>query len=162
MSDEVFSKKITWRGIEFDSVLEANWAATLTVYGIDWVFHPGSIWLGVTEWQPDFLLKNAGPYGEDILFEVKGDHNMRIEKAYRCQSENPDKTVLIGREGFLRGDDMNEYPGAVWHRADEVNSSYDWDVNGYGEVYTSANAIEDYEQMGMMFYRALKNTNYVK
>ena len=140
-----------WRDRRFDSVLEANWAASLTAWGVDWVHHPGSIQLSDgREWQPDFLLKNANNHGADILLEVKGDHNHRIDKPWLAQADHPDLIILVGRAPhYVSG---RSDGGAVWEPSD-----FEWDLNNTGTYYVSAEHA-DSSKPGLVFYKALDNT----
>lgn len=157
---DIYSRKVTWRDTEFDSVLEMNWCASLTVWGVDWVFHPGRILLSNGEWwEPDLLLRGAMGEGQDILLEVKGGHDERIHKPRLAQEEHPDLMVLVGREYYLRADMVNEIPGAVWHRPD--GSEFDWDLNGAGVVYVSGERATE-ESPGLLFYRGLEGTRKIK
>ena len=149
-----------WRGLLFDSVLEADWFASLTVYGINWVHHPGSLRLSDgREYQPDGLLLGAVPFGQDILFEVKGVGVPGLDKTLLCQQDNPDLLVLVGRTPYLRADDLGEYPAAVWHQAD--GSSYEWDLNGRDTVYVSGEQAGK-DKPGLRFYKALENTRRIR
>lgn len=157
---EIYHEPTVWRDRLFDSVLECDWAASLTVYGVDWLHHPGSLRLSDgREYQPDFVLRNAGEYGTDILLEVKGDGVPGLDKAALVQQDNPNLIVLVGRPPYLRGDDHSEYSAAVWHRVD--GSSFDWDINGKGEVYVSGE-LATAERPGLKFYKGLTNTRLIR
>lgn len=137
-------------------MLEMDWAATLSAWKVDWEFHPGTLALSNGEyWEPDFLLRNAAPWGVDILFEVKGPHNDRLHKAVVAQEDHPDLLVLIGRESWLNAEYLNSYAGAVWHKPD--GSRYDWDINGKGFEYVSAEKATT-EKPGLKFFRAIENS----
>lgn len=154
---DVIHHPTQWRGIQFDSVLEADWAASLTVWGVDWIHHPGSLYLSDgREWQPDFLLKNAYAWGTDILLEVKGEHNLNLDKAHIAQSDHPDLIVLVGRSPYLRGDDLGEYPAAVWEPSDFV-----WDVNGRDQYFVSGEQATA-KKPGLRFYKGLAGTRKIR
>lgn len=95
-----------YRGIEFRSRLEADWAATLDSLGMTWIYEPEGYRLqGGSGYSPDFWLPDVR-----VWIEVKGSHNLRIELASqfddalwadspctnRAQPDAP--IVLIGRE----------------------------------------------------------------
>lgn len=101
-------KRTTFRGQEYDSVLEADWAATLTMWGIEFVYHPGRIFLSNSDiYEPDFQLDC------DMMLEVKGGHNQRIEKAWRASVETG-IPLIVGRSSFLPAGTNVECAGAVW------------------------------------------------
>lgn len=103
--------KRVWRGVEYDSQLEADWACTFAMWGMEHVYHPGTMVLSTGElWEPDFQLD------EDIIFEVKGWHNERIEKAWTAASMG--YRVVIGRAGLVPAGSDAEHAGAVWEPAD--------------------------------------------
>lgn len=100
----------TWRGVTYDSQLEADWSATLQTWGVAYVYHPGRIALpegGV--WEPDFQV-DAG--GDDLLLEVKGAHNHRMDKVEAARSAG--YNVIVGREPMGPADPEVEVAGAVW------------------------------------------------
>lgn len=102
------AKRTTWRGTEFDSVLEADWACTLTMWGIEWAYHPGRVFLHNGDiYEPDFQLDC------DMILEVKGAHDDRIDKAWRAAAETG-IPVIIGRSSFLPAGSDLEMAGAVW------------------------------------------------
>lgn len=101
-------KRTIFRGTEYDSVLEADWAATLTMWGIEFVYHPGRIFLSNNDiYEPDFQLDC------DMMLEVKGGHNERIDKAWRASTESG-IPIVVGRASFLPAGTNMEYAGAVW------------------------------------------------
>ena len=154
------AKPTLWRGLWFDSVLEADWAATFTVWGVDWEWHPFSIELSDGRaYEPDFLLSAAAEWAEDVLFEAKGDHDERIDKVQLCAADHPELLLLVGRAPFLRADYSNEYAAAVWHSAD--GSRYDWELNGRGEVYVSGEYASA-KDPGLNFYKALEKSRHIR
>ena len=151
--NSIAAKPVTWRDQNFDSQLEADWAASLTVWEVDWRFHPGFIEVGDGRlWEPDFLLRNAGAWGEDILFEVKGPHDNRIDKPQLVQEQHPDLIILIGRVPYLDAADDSQYPGAVWSRPD--GSGYLWELNGKDVTYVSGE-LATYDVPGLIFFKAI-------
>lgn len=96
-----------WRGVQYDSQLEADWAATFMAWGMEFKYHPGRLYLSTDVWEPDFQLEG------DILFEVKGDHDQRIDKAWRANVETG-IPVIVGRSGWIPAGSGIEYAGAVW------------------------------------------------
>lgn len=101
-----------WRGQQFDSQLEAHWAATFTQWGMEYVYHPGRVFLANNDiYEPDFQLDC------DVIFEVKGEHDDRIDKAWRCAAETG-IPVIVGRSGWLPAGSNLEYAGAVWEPDD--------------------------------------------
>lgn len=57
----------TYKHIEFDSRLEARWAAFFDECGWKWVYHP----VDLGGWFPDFALTGFMADGQDMLVEVK-------------------------------------------------------------------------------------------
>ena len=113
-TEDLEAKRTTFRGVTYDSVLEADWAATLTAWRMEFVYHPGRVYLAnMDTYEPDFQLDG------DIILEVKGAHNQRIDKAYRLESELA-IPVLIGRAGFLPSGADSTYAGAHWEGGDGV------------------------------------------
>lgn len=99
-----------WRGVQFDSQLEADWAATLTAWGMEWKHHPGSLQLPDGRWwEPDFQVEGTD---SDILLEVKGWHNERLDKAWIAAAMG--FKVVVGREGWMPAGHSGEFAGAVW------------------------------------------------
>lgn len=67
---------VRYRGVQFRSTLEANWAATLDRLGIYWQYEPVAIKLHTgTGYLCDFYLPT-----QRVWAEVKGPHNERIAK----------------------------------------------------------------------------------
>ncbi len=65
-----------YRGTLFRSTLEADWAATLDAYGIDWQYEPEGLMLPSGElYRPDFWLPRIKTW-----LEVKGLHGERTHK----------------------------------------------------------------------------------
>ena len=101
------AKRREWRGQTYDSQLEADWAATFTAWGMEFRYHPGRLFLSNGDvYEPDFQLE----FG---IFEVKGDHDQRIDKAWRANVETG-IPVIIGRGGWIPAASGIEYAGAVW------------------------------------------------
>lgn len=95
-----------YRGTLMRSRLEANWAATLDHYQIEWTYEPqlyrlpsGALYL------PDFWLPAVGTF-----IEVKGTHMRRLEKTYELAEEVTESViVLIGFPPLRRSTD-----GTLW------------------------------------------------
>jgi hypothetical protein len=102
-------KRVEWMGTVFDSQLEADWAASLRMWGVEYLYHPGRVFLGETVWEPDFQV-DAG--GRDLLLEVKGEHNHRIEKVDEARQAG--FNVIVGRTGWIPAGSVIEHAGAVW------------------------------------------------
>lgn len=97
-----------WRGQQYDSQLEADWAATFTAWGVEFRYHPGRIFLSNGDvYEPDFQLEG------DVIFEVKGSHDQRVDKAWRANVETG-IPVIVGRGGWIPAASGIEYAGAVW------------------------------------------------
>lgn len=114
----------TWRGVTYDSQLEADWAATLTAWRIEFRYHPGRIFLSNNDiYEPDFQLEG------DIIFEVKGEADQRIDKAWRAGLETG-IPVIVGRGGWIPAASGIEYAGAVWEPeewvVERVNGKLQW------------------------------------
>jgi len=63
-------------GVSFRSRLEADWAATLDGWHVDWQYEPEGYELSDgTRYMPDFWLP-----GQRTWLEVKGSHNERVTK----------------------------------------------------------------------------------
>lgn len=124
-----------WRGIQFDSQLEADWAATFEAWGMEYHYHPGfMVFDDGVRWEPDFLLEN------DVVFEVKGEHNERLDKAKRAGLEFG-LSVVIGRGGIIHPGMTVEAAGAVWEPSrwavrhdDEARRSVFVDTDGLSDV----------------------------
>lgn len=100
-----------WRGVRFDSQLESDWCATFEAWGMEYEYHPGSICLADgTLYEPDFWLKQGN---DDIVFEVKGPHDDRVEKP-RLVAAQTSLKVLVGRGGYIPPGTSVERSGAVW------------------------------------------------
>lgn len=106
------ANRVTWRGVTYDSQLEADWAATLTAWGMLFVYHPGRVYLTDSVWEPDFQVDG------DIVLEVKGPGNARIEKAWEASSMG--LNVIIARQGFMPPVNELEVAGAVWEPSEYV------------------------------------------
>jgi len=79
----------TYRGVDFDSTLEADWAATFDGLGWKWEPEPVGVELDDGQWyRPDFYLPT-----QRVWAEVKGPHNQRIDKPSRLQA-------AISRDSF--------------------------------------------------------------
>ena len=65
-----------YSGVRFRSTLEADWAATLDVLGVEWQYEPVAVQLpsGVA-YRPDFYLPRIATW-----LEVKGPHGERLGK----------------------------------------------------------------------------------
>ena len=111
MTDDEFitANRVTWRGTTYDSQLEADWHATLITWGVEAVYHPGRIYLGDTVWEPDFQV-DAGD--DDLLLEVKGWGNHRIEKVDEARAQG--FNVIVGRPGIVVGGNEVEFAIAHW------------------------------------------------
>ncbi len=109
MNETIIAKRVVWRGQKFDSQLEADWAATLTMWGVEYVYHPGRIFLGDTVWEPDFQVE-AGD--DDLLLEVKGWGNHRIDKVLEARELG--YNVVVGRPGIVVGGNEQEFAIAHW------------------------------------------------
>ena len=82
------AKRREWRGQTYDSQLEADWAATFTAWGMEFRYHPGRLFLSSGDvYEPDFQLE----FG---IFEVKGDHDQRIDKAWRAKVESGRPVII--------------------------------------------------------------------
>jgi hypothetical protein len=102
------AKRGVWRGTEYDSQLERDWAATFTAWGMDFKYHPGRIFLSNNDiYEPDFQLDG------DVIFEVKGEADQRIDKAWRASVETG-IPVIVGRSPWIPAASGIEYAGAVW------------------------------------------------
>ena len=118
-----------WRGQQYDSQLEADWAATFTAWGVEFRYHPGRIFLSNGDvYEPDFQLEG------DVIFEVKGSHDQRVDKAWRANVETG-IPVIVGRGGWIPAASGIEYAGAVWEPEE-------WVVARIGETLEFARAGE--------------------
>ena len=91
--------KTVYRGIEFDSRLEAKWAAFFDVLGCDWEYHPCDL----PGWFPDFqafgVLCEVKPFTE--LCPATAQRMAHAMYAARVQGV----AVLLGRRPYgLAGD----------------------------------------------------------
>ena len=97
-----------WRDVQYDSQLEADWAASLIAWGVEYVYHPGRLFLKNGDiYEPDFQLTG------DMMLEVKGNHDSRLEKSLRASSESG-IPIVVGRSSFLPAGSDVETAGAVW------------------------------------------------
>ncbi|MFC7739673.1 hypothetical protein ACFQXA_37970 [Nocardiopsis composta] len=111
----------TWyAGTTFRSALEADWAATLDTFDIDWEYEPRAFTLpsGAT-YLPDFHLPRIR-----IWLEVKGTGVPRAEKAAElagmlaCRCTGPCGCETPGGEAVIVGHSPKPYtPGADFHDA---------------------------------------------
>lgn len=92
---EIKARPMVYRGVEFLSTLEADWAATLDHYGIEWDYEPWMIRLpSGTSYVPDFWLPSLKTF-----IEVKGAHMQRHEKPQEL-AEGADLDEVIVLIGF--------------------------------------------------------------
>lgn len=71
-----------YRGIDFDSTLESDWASTFDALGWEWEPQPHGILVeDNVRYRPDFYLP-----AQRVWAEVKGPHNQRIDKPSRLQA----------------------------------------------------------------------------
>lgn len=81
MNERIRSIPTWYRGVKFDSRLEADWAATFDAWGWYWQREPDGIRLPSGEcYLPDFHLPS-----QKVWCEVKGPHNERLSKAAELQ-----------------------------------------------------------------------------
>lgn len=112
MSTRLPAREVEMFGVRFKSVLEARWAKTFERWGVPWRYEAARIVLPRSGrvWIPDFYLPR-----EDIMIEVKGDHNERLDKVYEAQREWPHLKMAVGRlggaDGFLCFDTI---AGDIW------------------------------------------------
>jgi hypothetical protein len=86
------SQPCRYRGTEFRSTLEANWAATLDQLGIEWEYEPEYVVLGSgAVYLPDFVLPSLR-----TVIEAKGAGIPRSEKPAELAKDNPQLIVIIG------------------------------------------------------------------
>ncbi len=72
---------VEYRGTNFRSTLEADWAATFDTMGWDWQYEPEAVkLLDGRYYRPDFCLP-----GQRAWCEVKGPHDERLDKAVLLQ-----------------------------------------------------------------------------
>lgn len=98
-----------YRGIQFRSTLEADWAATFDSLGIYWEYEPVALSLDSGDgYVVDFRLP-----GQRVWCEVKGPHNERLSKAKDLQRQagaTEDLVVVLRPAGPERA--------CNWHCAD--------------------------------------------
>lgn len=97
---EIEAVPTTYHGTTFRSGLEANWAATLDYYGIDWRYEPQMFRLpSGTLYLPDFWLPALRTF-----IEVKGPRMERIHKTNELAKEVSanDVITLIGFSPMMR------------------------------------------------------------
>lgn len=135
------AKRPIWRGQQFDSVLESDWAATLTAWGVEYRYHPGRLFLSNGDvYEPDFQLEG------DIILEVKGDHSQRIDKAWRAGLETG-IPVIVGRGGWIPAASGIEYAGAVWEPEEWVVVRRDGRLGFVRENALGADEVGHYSAM---------------
>jgi hypothetical protein len=83
---------VTYRGTDFRSTLEANWAATLDHYGIEWQYEP---WVyrapSGERYLPDFWLPAVSTF-----IEVKGAHMHRAHKPQQlAEGVRTDNVIVL-------------------------------------------------------------------
>ena len=114
------ARKTRWRDIEFDSYLEASWAASLTAWGIEWVHHPGSVYLeGGIEYQPDFALPEV-PTPRDyitVLLEIKPflSNSLGGWKPILFAKDYQNVILLLGIAPIPYKSPFGDREAAVWH-----------------------------------------------
>lgn len=137
----------TWRGVTYDSQLETDWAATFQTWGLEYEYHPGWMLLDNGDrYEPDFLLDG------DIVFEVKGDHDDRIDKAWRAASEFGLR-VIVGRAGFVAPGSDLEYAGAVWEGHDKI-----WTLDMDSMVFVDSETLSGNENVAWSADYAYRET----
>lgn len=143
-----------WKGCMYDSQLERDWAATFTMWGMEFRYHPGQMFLpDGSIWEPDFQLDG------DIIFEVKGAHDDRLWKAWAAREAG--FNVIVGREGYVPPVADLEYAGAVWEPDEWVivnkGSKLRWQLGADYEVEASYSARLAYENglHGIRFFKAI-------
>lgn len=97
---QIDAKPVRYRGVDFRSTLEADWAATLDHYHIEWRYEPALLTLKSGErYLPDFWLPALGS-----LIEVKGTGVPRAHKPAQFAEEviAENGIVLIGLEPHRR------------------------------------------------------------
>ncbi len=114
-----------YRGVEFRSTLEADWAATLDALDLDWEYEPTTFTLPSGQrYLPDFHLPQIGTW-----IEVKGTGVPRVEKARElagmltchCSGRNCEcewyggQVVLIGHPSGRA--DFKRFGTLDWHDA---------------------------------------------
>lgn len=158
-ADLIRVKRPVWRGQQFDSQLEADWAATFQSWGMEYVYHPGRMALsGGVVWEPDFQLDG------DVVFEVKGEHNERLWKVEQAREELPSLAILVGRAGFIPGGMDTEVAGAVWEPEDwvlvyagtHVAWMHESEIDGH-DVYYSGHRACTNGLMGIRMFKAIDN-----
>lgn len=103
-----------YRGVDFRSTLEADWAATFDYLNWHWEYEPGAVQVGDTQYLPDFRLP-----GQNAWVEVKGPHNIGLDKAHDLNraivADDRAEIFVVGRPAG---------PGGVadWHC---VTNNYD-------------------------------------
>lgn len=112
---EIASKRVSYAGLDFDSVLEADWYVTLVDWGLDVVHHPGQVRLASGGWwEPDFAI--TGWDGVTVLGEAKGPSDQRIEKPREAEEMHSDLGgVVILRTGLVIPGTVNKCAGACFH-----------------------------------------------
>jgi hypothetical protein len=89
-----------YRGTQFRSILEADWAATLDHYSIEWEYEPALFHLkDGSRYIPDFWLPKIG-----TVIEVKGPQMERAHKTIQLSKEvaHGDVIVLFGFPAHVR------------------------------------------------------------
>lgn len=96
---KIEAKPRRYNGVEFRSTLEADWAATLDHYGIEWEYEPEGIQLPSGEaYVPDFWLPKIA-----TVIEVKGPAMQRAHKPVQLAGiAHRDVIVLFGFPSHVR------------------------------------------------------------
>lgn len=103
-----------YRGVQFRSTLEADWAATFDFLRWHWEYEPGAVRVGGVPYLPDFRLP-----GQNAWCEVKGPHDAGLDKAHdlgRAIATDTRAEIFVVARPAGPGD------AADWHC---VTNSYD-------------------------------------
>lgn len=126
--------KTTYKGVLFQSTLEADWAKTLDAMRVKWLYEPEGVKLHDGQnYRPDFYLPALTTW-----LEVKGPHDARIDKIGLLAQD------CLHAPGCAEGDPIEVFDGAIGECACGYGVAYPWrqvmigrPANGSRMVYSA-------------------------
>ena len=138
MPNARYSIPTIYRGRQFDSLLEARWAAFFDLLGWGWESQPETAF-GV--WRPDFRLMVSVDGGDDIYVEVKPGEHIQEARERIDQSSYEGRALIVGDR---RSESAGRYVIGEFRRDRQSHSALIVDGHEhYRELSGYWNTIED-------------------